>query len=268
MLFFRYYFIIFPHSSKLVLSFHLALTHFQSIAQRTSYSIVLGLGRFLPHFRQMCDLCFQGVQKWKIGWKWGKNLPSPRTMLYDVLCAIWYHLHNFKSVKKTNTGVLLLVKVQAFTESNTLPGCFSRFLKCTNGTKSCKASHIKHWFKSSFKVFSNSYDLTKKSITWFINYLKFCNSLLTRFYSLCKKLTTSVFLWFNSTFPINKLMVLWQAPYLTLKNALKCPLQILLGFYFTWIFLQQKKTHTHTSLSIHNIGKSRWWMRARPDPLW
>ena len=31
---------------------------------------------------------------------------------------------------------------QNFTKSNTPPGCFLRFLSCTNGTKSHKASHI------------------------------------------------------------------------------------------------------------------------------
>ena len=43
---------------------------------------------------------------------------------------------------------LLLVKLQAlafnFTKITLLYGCFLRFLKCTNGTKSRKASHIFH----------------------------------------------------------------------------------------------------------------------------
>ena len=172
---------------------------------------------------------------------------------YTTSFARFGTIYTILKALKTNTGVLLLVKLQAFTESNTLLWVLFTFFKMYKWYKSCKASHIKHEFKSSFKrqAFSNSYDLTKKSITWFINYLKFCNSLLTRFYSLSKKLTTSVFLWFNSTFLINKLMVLWQAPYLTLKNALKCPLQIHLIFYFTWIFLQQKK-HTHTHIFKHS----------------
>ena len=28
-------------------------------------------------------------------------------------CAIWYHLYNFKNVKNTRGGVLILVKLQA-----------------------------------------------------------------------------------------------------------------------------------------------------------
>ena len=31
-----------------------------------------------------------------------------------MLCAIWYHLHNFKYVKNTHGGVLLLVKLYKF----------------------------------------------------------------------------------------------------------------------------------------------------------
>ena len=30
-----------------------------------------------------------------------------------MLCAIWHHLHNFKKVKNTHEGMLLLVKMQA-----------------------------------------------------------------------------------------------------------------------------------------------------------
>ena len=32
---------------------------------------------------------------------------------YVVRCAIWYHLYNFKNVKNTHAGVLILVKLQA-----------------------------------------------------------------------------------------------------------------------------------------------------------
>ena len=55
-------------------------------------------------------------------------------------------LYNFKNMKNTHGGALLLVKLQAkarnFTESNTPRGRFSLFLNCTNDTKSRKASHI------------------------------------------------------------------------------------------------------------------------------
>ena len=32
---------------------------------------------------------------------------------YETLCAIWYHLYNFKKLKNTHGGVLLLAKLQA-----------------------------------------------------------------------------------------------------------------------------------------------------------
>ena len=50
---------------------------------------------------------------------------------YVVLCAIWYHSCNFKNVKNTHGGVLLLVACN-FTKSNTPPWVFFTFLKlCT-----------------------------------------------------------------------------------------------------------------------------------------
>ena len=43
-------------------------------------------------------------------------------------CAIWYHLYNFKNVKYTHGGTLLLVKLQAegrnFTKINFRPWVF------------------------------------------------------------------------------------------------------------------------------------------------
>ena len=48
-------------------------------------------------------------------------------------------MYNLKSVKNTHGGVLLLVN---FTKSNTPSTVFSRFLNCTNGTKSYETSYI------------------------------------------------------------------------------------------------------------------------------
>ena len=57
-----------------------------------------------------------------------------------MFCAIWYHLYNFKNVKNTYGGVLLLVKLKAkpttLLKVTFLHGSFSRFLNCTSGTKS------------------------------------------------------------------------------------------------------------------------------------
>ena len=56
-----------------------------------------------------------------------------------MLCASWYHLHNFKNMKNIHGGVSLLVKLEA---SALFHGCFSRFINCTNVTKSRKASNM------------------------------------------------------------------------------------------------------------------------------
>ena len=56
-----------------------------------------------------------------------------------MLCAILYHLYSLNNVENTHGGVLqpaTLLKVIL------LHGCFSRFLNCTNGAKSHKATHI------------------------------------------------------------------------------------------------------------------------------
>ena len=42
-------------------------------------------------------------------------------------CAIWYRLYNFKNLKNTHGGVLLLLKLQA--KATLLHGCFSCFFK-------------------------------------------------------------------------------------------------------------------------------------------
>ena len=64
----------------------------------------------------------------------------------------------FKNVKNTQGGVLLLVKLQPsacnFTTSNTPPWCFSPFLNCTNGTKSSNASHIYNKISCMFIIIS------------------------------------------------------------------------------------------------------------------
>ena len=47
-----------------------------------------------------------------------------------MLCAICYHLYNFKNVKNTHAGLLLLLTVTLY------HGCFSRSLNCANDAKS------------------------------------------------------------------------------------------------------------------------------------
>ena len=61
-------------------------------------------------------------------------------MVYVMRCAIWNNLYNLKNVKNIHGGVLLLVAT--LLKVTLLHGCFSRFLNCTDGTKSRKTSHI------------------------------------------------------------------------------------------------------------------------------
>ena len=53
--------------------------------------------------------------------------------VYQIICAIWYHLYNLKNIKNTHGGVLLLVKLQAeacnVTESKTRPWVFFKISK-------------------------------------------------------------------------------------------------------------------------------------------
>ena len=42
------------------------------------------------------------------------NIVETYSLTYVKCLAIWYHLHNFKNVKNTHGGVLLLVKLQTF----------------------------------------------------------------------------------------------------------------------------------------------------------
>ena len=65
-------------------------------------------------------------------------LVSEVTQIYEtfthvMLCAIWYHLYNFKNAKNIQGGVLLLVKLHAegcnFIKSNIPPWMFFKFFK-------------------------------------------------------------------------------------------------------------------------------------------
>ena len=64
---------------------------------------------------------------------------------YVMLCVIWYYIYNFKNVKSTHGGVLLLVKLQVetcnFTKSIISTWVFLYFLNFANGAKSRRASH-------------------------------------------------------------------------------------------------------------------------------
>ena len=70
---------------------------------------------------------------------------SSGIILFAIRLAIWYPFVQSKNVKNTHGGVPLLVKLQAFSQQIKVTffhGCFSRFLNCKNGDKSCKTSHL------------------------------------------------------------------------------------------------------------------------------
>ena len=74
------------------------------------------------------------------------NFNSLRLVIM-MLCAIWYHLLNFKKVENTHGEVLLLVIVAGFYPVTLLKvklrhQCFSCFLNYANDTKAHSASQI------------------------------------------------------------------------------------------------------------------------------
>ena len=75
------------------------------------------------------------------------KLDHSSSLKQKIWKVVWNALRNlalfvqFKDVKNTHGGVLVLVKLQLL-QVTLLDGCFWRFLCCTNGTKLCKTSHI------------------------------------------------------------------------------------------------------------------------------
>ena len=70
----------------------------------------------------------------------------------EMYCAIWYHLYNFKNVRNTHGGVLILVKLQAetcnFTKIYTPSWVFFMFFKLC---KWCQiAQHITYIFSRTY----------------------------------------------------------------------------------------------------------------------
>ena len=59
---------------------------------------------------------------------------------YVMRCTIRYHLYNFKNLKNTHGGVLILAAT--LLKLTLLHRCFSRFLNCTNCIKLRNAPNI------------------------------------------------------------------------------------------------------------------------------
>ena len=75
---------------------------------------------------------------------------------FAKLCAAWYHLDTLKNVDNTHGEVLKIAL---------LYGCFSRFLNCTNGTKSKKAFQLKIEKKKKNRLKHLLKQLSKKIFT-------------------------------------------------------------------------------------------------------
>ena len=90
-----------------------------------------------------------------------------QNLIYDALRDLVPSAQFAKS-ENIHGGVLLLVKLQAATLLKTthLHGCFSRFLNCTNGTKSRKASHILCTAIETTNRCSASLKLFQKVLNW------------------------------------------------------------------------------------------------------
>ena len=74
-----------------------------------------------------------------------KGFDHELSQIFVMLCLHWHHLYNLKTKKTMKECCFqwscrlypaILIKVTLF------DGCFLRFLNCTNGTKSRKASHL------------------------------------------------------------------------------------------------------------------------------
>ena len=96
-------------------------------------------------------------------------------MKYVMRCAIWYHLDILKNVKNTHGGVLILVL-----KLTLLHGCFSRFLNCTNRTKSRSAPHMVSssvfYWNTVFRWLETLAKTGKSNITSSLDFLMFLYS--------------------------------------------------------------------------------------------
>ena len=73
-------------------------------------------------FNGSFGLTFIKCMIWGVETDYFRHRQCVLSCIYEALCAIWYHrLYNFKKVKNTHGGVLLLLKVTL------LHGCSSRF---------------------------------------------------------------------------------------------------------------------------------------------
>ena len=95
-----------------------------------------------------------------------KYIAESTTKANETLCTIWYHLYNLKNMKNTHGGKSKAAAATSL-KGILLRGCFSRFLNCSNDSKSRKASQM------YLKIFSTLlHQQFNWKLTFFINHLK------------------------------------------------------------------------------------------------
>ena len=148
-----------------------------------------------------------------------------------MLYAVWYLSYNFKKVKNTRGGVLLLPKVAL------LHGCFSRFSNCTTDTKSRNASHISWIIEDLLRIVSDGFTLRHVSANS-------CFFHLTLLWGPCH-VETSLFIssenqWsgFYMADLCHERVNEWEGPGVgyILKNSIEKPFSILIALWFSDIW--------------------------------
>ena len=111
-------------TSRLACLFLVLVLHIVAMrSNSTCMKILRARSHRFKKIKEFCRRCFQIFLTDSCSNIHMQNVKLPIQLV--VHCAIWYHLYNLKNEK---------LKL--------LHGCFSRFLNCTNGTKSRKAPHL------------------------------------------------------------------------------------------------------------------------------
>ena len=111
---------------------------------------------------------------------------------------IWSELVPFAQFKKSEKHPQRTAEAYNFTKSNTLPWVFSRFLDCTNGAKSWKASHI---YRKNFHKRSSLIRALQSFANWRLNFITiFCHMTHNSAWKCVVFWIKKTFFWSEKTF--------------------------------------------------------------------
>ena len=122
----------FEQISHIVLVFPLLILKNWKISHIALVLLLSNLNKYMPAGMRVSERLFAFFSRhckvtWKIcTFRTGDEEIKRRWSSLETLCVIWKHLYNFKNVKNTHGGVLLLVTLQTL-KVTLLHGCFSRF---------------------------------------------------------------------------------------------------------------------------------------------